>query len=238
MSEFTPLMPHGDIEEIFSDVFFVTGTTRPNYMGIEWQFSRNMTIVRDGDDLTLINTVRLDDDGLAVLDKLGRVNRVVKLGAFHGIDDPFYIDRYDAEMWALPGMTHEGGLSTAVELEVGGDMPFSDCSLFVFETSKSPEGLLLIARDGGILISCDSLQNWAEPDRFFSEESAKRMAEYGFFQKANVGPGWLRESAPQPDDFERVKALPFRHLLSAHGTPLRDTARDDLAATFQRLFQI
>ena len=64
MSDFTALMPHGAIEEVFDDVFFVTGTSKPTWEGQQWQFSRNMTIVRDGSSLTLVNTVRLDDAGL------------------------------------------------------------------------------------------------------------------------------------------------------------------------------
>ncbi len=91
---FTPVQPHGDIETAFPNVYFVMGTSRPNFEGMTWQFSRNMTIVRDGDVLTLINAVRLNEDGLRALDQLGQVKNVVKLGSFHGIDDAFYVDRY------------------------------------------------------------------------------------------------------------------------------------------------
>lgn len=238
MAEFTPLMPHGAIEEVFADVFFVTGTSRPHYQGIQWQFSRNMTIVREGSSLTLINTVRLDDAGLARLDALGKVENVVKIGAFHGIDDPFYVDRYGAALWALPGMTHEGGLTTDRELAVGGDMPLSGCSLFVFETSKNPEAALLIDREGGILVTCDSLQNWCEPDQYFSADSAAKMRDFGFIKPANVGPGWMQSSSPEAADFVRIKALSFRHLLSAHGTPLEGSAHGDLSATFKEMLGV
>ena len=79
MSEQTPLMPHGEIEEVFPDVFFVTGTTRPDFGGGPMQFSRNMTIVRDNGDLSLVNTVRLNEAGLARLDSLGRVANVIRI---------------------------------------------------------------------------------------------------------------------------------------------------------------
>ena len=141
MADFVPVMPHGDLAEVFPDIFFVTGTTRPKFGDQQWQFSRNMTVVRDGEALTLINTVRLDDAGLSALDALGTVANVVKIGAFHGYDDPFYLDRYkQAKRWALPGMQHETGRATDIELVVGGDMPFSACSLFVFETSDFTVG--------------------------------------------------------------------------------------------------
>ncbi len=238
MSEFTPVMPHGDISPVFDDVFFVTGTTRPKFMDLDWQFSRNMTIVRESGNLTLINSVRLDDAGLAALDALGRVVNVVRLGAFHGIDDRFYVDRYAPRLWALPGMTHDGGLATDAELIVGGPMPVADASLFVFATSTQPEGILRLDRAGGILVSCDSLQNWSEADEFFDAGSAARMDEAGFFHPANIGPGWRQACSPEAADFVRLKELSFRHLLSAHGIPLIDTAHADLSATFAKVFDI
>jgi len=237
MADFTPQMPHGELLEIFSGIHFVTGTTRPFFEGRNWQFSRNMTVVREGDALTLINTVRLDDAGLAALDRLGEVKNVVKIGSFHGYDDAFYVDRYGAKLWALAGMEHESGLPTKGELGAE-SMPFTGAKLFVFETAKMPEGLLLIEREGGIVVSCDSLQNWAEADRFFDGETAKIMTEIGFIKAANVGPGWARFAEPKASDFERVLALPFKHLLSAHGSPLVGDAKERFAATFRELYGV
>jgi hypothetical protein len=233
-SPFPAVMPHGDLDEVFPNVFFVTGTVRPTFMDTPWQFSRNMTVVREGTSLTLINAVRLDDVGLKALDALGTVDHVVKIG-FHGMDDAFYVDRYGAKLWALPGVRHEGGLSTDLELAAGGPTPFSDCGVFVWETATTPEALLIIERNGGIAIACDSLQNWIGPDRFFDDASTARMKEMGFFAKANVGPGFLMESKPERSDFEAIEKLRFSHLLSGHGEPLRDTARADVSATVSRI---
>jgi hypothetical protein len=238
MSTFAPAMPHDDIEEVFDGVFFVTGTMRSVFGGAPLQYSRNMTVVRDNGALTLINAVRLDDAGLAALDRLGKVTNVVKLGSMHGLDDAFYVDRYGARLWALPGLSHESGLATDVELVTGGPMPFSGCSLFAFETSAKPEGILRVDRDGGILIAVDALQNWREPDRFFDDVSVTMMRQFGFFQPANIGPGWRRMSNPQGSDFARVKQLSFKHVLCAHGEPLRDTAHAAFSDRFQREFGV
>ncbi|MEO9588204.1 MAG: hypothetical protein ABJG23_12665, partial [Marinobacter sp.] len=73
MPSFPPALAHNAIEEILPDLFFVSGAMETVLMDLDWQFSRNMTIVRDGERLILINTVRLDDDGLAELDRLGKV---------------------------------------------------------------------------------------------------------------------------------------------------------------------
>lgn len=238
MSTHPAAMPHSEIREIFPDVFFVTGTSRPTFAGTSWQYSRNMTILREGDEVTLVNTVRLDDAGLAELDALGKVRNIVKLGAFHGMDDAFYRERYGAKQWALAGMDHEGGHATDGVLRVGGEAPVRGASVFVFETATMPEGLLLVERQGGILISCDSLQNWAEPDRFFDEASIEKMSAIGFLQPANIGPGWRQACNPQASDFARVNELAFCHLLPAHGTPILGDAKTKLAATFRREFPV
>ena len=237
-SAFHPALPHGPIEQVFEHVFFVTGTTRPTFFGLDWQFSRNMTIVRDGEALTLVNTVRLDDAGLEALEALGTVRHVVRLGAFHGMDDAFYLDRYGASLWALQDMVHEHTHPTDHVLRPGAPLPWADASLFVYETAKQPEGLLLVARAGGILIACDSLQNWEAPDAFFDEASAARMQSMGFFRTANVGPGFRTACEPAAADFQRILELPFRHLVSAHGTVLRDEAKPHLRETFAELYGI
>lgn len=238
MTDFPPQLPHGKIQEIFPDVFFVMGQTRPEFGGKSWQFSRSMTVIRDGDALTLVNTLRLDDEGLARLDQLGSVKNLVKLGSFHGRDDAFYADRYGATLWSFSGMEHERGVKTDRELVPGQAGPCPDASVFVFETSAVPEGLLVLDRHGGMLISCDSLQNWSGPDEHFDEPSAAMMAAQGFFRPANVGPGWRNAAQPQSRDFERLRELNFRHLFSAHGAPLLDGAHEALSTTFDELFGV
>ena len=132
MDQFPPVLPHGPIEEVFPDIFFVSGAMETVLQDIDWQFSRNMTVVRDGERLIIINSVRLSDEGLAQLDRLGKVTDVVRLGALHGRDDPFYVERYDAEYWALPDTVHESGLQASRALTADGPLPISDASLFEF----------------------------------------------------------------------------------------------------------
>lgn len=97
--EFPAALKHGEIRELFPDIFFVTGTM--TIAGKPMSFSRNMTIVRENGVLTLINSVRLDERGLQALDALGRVANIIRLAGFHGLDDAFYKDRYDAKAWAV-----------------------------------------------------------------------------------------------------------------------------------------
>ena len=238
MDQLPPALPHGNLAEMFPDVFFVTGTMKTVLVGADWQFNRNMTVVREGGALTLINTVRLDDTGLKELDALGRVASIIKIGSLHGRDDTFYKSRYGATFWAPPGMSHEHGLTADKELVPGGEMPFAGCSVFVFRTTKLPECILRIDRAGGILVACDSLQNWLAPDKFFSEDSRKMMMKMGYFQAANVGPLWMQVNEPKGEDFARLRELSFRHALCGHGAPLRDTAKEAYTDRFHRVFGI
>jgi len=235
MPSFPPALAHGAIDEVFTDVFVISGAMKTLLMDLDWQFSRNMTIVREGERLILINTVRLNDEGLAALDRLGKVTDVIRLGALHGRDDAFYLDRYQARYWVMPGLEAEGD-SAARTLGQPPSLPIEGASLFQFQTSRIPEGIIHLDRQGGILIACDALQNWVAPDEHFCQASRERMEGMGFFTPANVGPVWMQAAQPQAEDFHRLKALTFKHALCGHGQPLRDKARETFSATFDRLF--
>jgi hypothetical protein len=49
MAQFPLALPHGRLEELFPDVFFVTGAMKTVFMDKPVQFSRSITVVRDGD---------------------------------------------------------------------------------------------------------------------------------------------------------------------------------------------
>ncbi len=177
----------------------------------------------------MINSIRLDAVGLACaqLEALGSIANVVKIGALHGRDDAFYKMRYGATFWALPGMPHEHGVRSTRSSSSGGEDALCGAAarVRISATVKLPECILRIDRAGGILaVACDSLQNWLEPDEFFSEDSRRTMTEMGFFQAANLGPLWMQINEPRAEDFARLRELPFRHALCGHGAPLRENA--------------
>jgi hypothetical protein len=109
---FPPAPPHGELREIFDGVHFVTGQVRIG-SPIPMRLSRSMTVVRSGESLALLNSMRLDDDGLKALDALGKVEHVIRIGAFHGMDDPFYQQRYGATVWALAGSAYMRGFEAS-----------------------------------------------------------------------------------------------------------------------------
>jgi hypothetical protein len=233
-----PVWPHSPLQEIFPHVLFVMGTNKTTYNGVPLQHSRNMVIIQDNQDLTLINTVRLDEAGLKDLDNRGTVKHIVRLGAFHGRDDGFYLDRYkDAQFWALPQMNHDHGHTPVQELIPNGPMPFSSGSFLPFETSIFPEGVIHLDREGGILITCDSIKNWTIIDPYFSPETGLMYQQQGLLGQASLSDIWLQACQVQKSDFLRLMNLRFRHLLSAHGEPLLNTAHELIGQSIEDKFK-
>ncbi len=236
-------LPHGELKEVFPDIYFVTGTVRmPGPLPIA--FSRNMTVVRQDGELTLVNAVRLDEGGLAALGALGKVAHVVRLAGYHGMDDAFYQERYGARVWAVRGQVYAPGFdpkkwaATAyfqpdVEMDADTALPLRGARLHVFHTTPS-EGLLLLDREGGILVAGDALQNWQQADPYFSLLGKLMMKGMGFIKPHNLGPGWLRAAKPAAAEVRGILDLPFAHVLPSHGTPVIGDAREKFRPVIER----
>lgn len=222
-----PALPHGDLREVLPGIHFVTGTVAlPGPLPV--RFSRNMTVVREGDRLVLVNSMRLDDAGLAALDALGKVTDVIRLAANHGMDDPFYRDRYSAKVWALRGQRYTAGFDTNasdvyfepdVAMDEHTELPLAGARLVTIH-AKPPEGLLVLDRDGGTVVSGDCLQHWAKADAYFSFLARPMMKLMGFMRPHNVGPGWLKQCKPPKDELRAILDLGFSNVLPAHGAPV------------------
>lgn len=225
MSNYSPVWPHGDIIKAFEGIYVVCGTNITHFEDMKIQHSRNMTIVECDGDLTLINTVRLNDKGLDELDKLGTIKHVISIGAFHGRDDAFYLDRYKAKLWTVQA---NSSYHTTHYLYDTDELPIKNGHFFMFKNSSPSEGFIYIDNNEGIIITCDSIKNWIRIDRFFSEETAKMAMSDGEISKARISPIWLNATGLHKTDFDRLLKLKFKHLISAHGDILRDTAHHDI----------
>lgn len=85
---------------LHENVFILPGSIR---MGPGLYMNLNMMILRKNNQLTLINPVRMNEQGLASLGELGEVKNIIRLGDFHGLDDEFYMGRYPAQFWYQKG---------------------------------------------------------------------------------------------------------------------------------------
>jgi hypothetical protein len=228
---------HEPIREIAPDVFFAPGSIR---MAPLMQFSRNMVIVRDGGDLTLVNPIRLSPAGESELEKLGRVRHIIRLGVFHGIDDAYSVERFGAQFWCQAGSDHYPEPIPDHELTEGGPLPIPDAALFVFHEITKPECALLLRRGNGLLLTCDGIQHYANYQR--QSLLAKLMMPFiGFPKRALIGPFWLKGLTPDGGsirpDFDRLLELDFDALVSAHGTPLMEGARDAVRHAVEQAYK-
>ncbi len=233
---YPPAFPHDPIVSIFDNIFLVRGSIR---VGPGMRMSRNMVIVRDGEVLTLINPVRLSEAELLKLERLGWVHHVMRLGDFHGLDDRFYIDRYNAEFWCQPGQTTYRIPAPDHLIDADVLPPFPEAEFFVFSAAQYPEAALLL-KNQKLLVTTDSIQYW--PDWLYTSLFTRLVLRLmGFRRTLLIGGPWLKRVTPKGasllPDFERLLALDFDHLVAAHGGLLREQAKpllmDVLARTFR-----
>ena len=220
-----------------SDLFLVHGSVR---MGPGVRISRNMVIVRQNQELTLISPVRLSAIEEAKLEALGTVAHVMRIGYFHGLDDRYYVDRYGAQFWCQAGSDNYAEPKADHRLEEEGTLPISEAELFVFKETKHPECALLLRRHGGVLITCDSAQHFADWSYCsFPARIASRLM--GFSLTTQIGPPWKKAMTPAggslQSDFQRLLQLEFEHLIGAHGGLCRGGAHEKLREAVARAFR-
>ena len=258
MPRFPPALSHDDITLVppLDGVYFVVGTAR---FAAGIRVSRAMTILRseDGGGLTLVNTVRLNEVGLAALDALGRVEHIVRLGgagggsdgggagggAVHGQDDPFYKDRYpSATVWAMEGVSYSNIVKgfTADKALSPSSLPMPNYRLLTIPSARLPEALLLVEHaKGNIVISGDPLQNFGEKSNsHFSFLGAGLIRMAGFMKDCNVGPGFVSYSKCDVRDLAKLlDENEFEHVLPCHGTPVIGDARTKYRPAVDALVQ-
>lgn len=237
MPKYSPVWPHSEIVKAFDGIYVVRGSNVTYFEDKEIQHSRNMIIVESDGDLALINTVRLNEVGLRQLDELGQVKHVMSIGAFHGRDDRFYLDRYQAQLWTVHSEKDEDAprYHATRYLKDTDQLPIKNAHFWMFKNASLVEGFIYIDTHGGIIITCDSIKNWVEVDQFFSAETAKEALSRGEIAKARISPIWLQATGVQRVDFDGLLALKFKHLISAHGDVLRNSAYEDVKHSIEQL---
>lgn len=227
---FPPALPHGELREVLPSVFIVTGSIRITPV----RFSRNMTVIRQGDGLVLVNTVRLDEAGLAALDALGQVRHILRIGGWHGSDDAFYKDRYGCPVTAVRGQTYfEGGnpkkgrvyFEADHLISAGDELPIEGASLHVVH-SEPPEAILRIPAGGGSLVTADALMHWPHADRYFSRISGVLMKLGGFMKPYTMMPPWIEKYRPPREEVRAILELDFENVLPGHGEVVMGGARE------------
>ncbi len=216
---FPAALPHGPITRVVDGVYAVRGTFR---MGPGMTIGRTMTIVAAPDGLVIFNAVRLSAAGEEALAKLGAVKRLVKLSDSHGLDEPYYVDRYRPEVWVV-----RGSRSARVKADrtLGPEAPIEGASVIDFPgTSGWAECAVLVPNGGGTLITCDVLQNHCDTEG--ASTFAKLMTPLlGFKGGVIVAPMWRKQQKVSgeavrvsgPTGFGRAENVPTGSLLAEMG---------------------
>lgn len=233
---FPPAYPHDELEVLYPNVYLLHGSIK---MGPGIRMNRNMLILKHGEDLILINPVRMSAEGIARLDQLGVVKYLVRLGDFHGLDDAFYLDRYQCEFWAQSGQaTYVTPEPTAI-ITQDTVFPFPNSEIFIFESAKYPEAAVLL-KEHKLLITTDSVQyhsDWS----YFTGLTKLVFKLLGFKLGINIGPPWLkrvtRKGASLKSDFEKLLTLEFDSIVAAHGLQLKTGAKFALEQEVNRTFK-
>lgn len=230
-----PAFPHDAVQEIADDVFAVRGSLSMNPL---IRISRNMAVVRDAGELSLINPIRLDEAGIGALQRLGKIRRILTLGALHGIDDAWYREHFGVACWARPGSRKYPPPTDYRLLDEQQPLPFPDAQLFCFHGTQ-PESAVLLRRGQGLLLTCDAIQHYG--DYHHASPVAKLLLPLlGFPKTTLVGPIWLKAVSPVGGtlraDFERLLELQFDSLFAAHGSFLPEGAHSAVEAAVRKAF--
>jgi hypothetical protein len=208
-------LAHGPIVPVVDGVFLVRGAFQ---MGPLMRIGRTMTVVQQGDELTIVNAVRLSPQGEARLERLGKVKHLVKLSDSHGIDEPYYADRYAPEVWTLPGAKVNGFAATR---ELGPASPIAGSVVVEFPGATGwREVALWLPQGAGTLVSCDALQNHADAAgaNWFGRVMGSIL---GFKGGVIVAPMWRRfqkvQGAALEQAFAPATMRPFANLVTGHG---------------------
>lgn len=227
-----PAQPHGEIQHLFDNIYLVTGSVgmklpHPQLGPLTLRFSRNMTIIKQGSELTLINSVRLNEQGLAQLNALGQVKHVIRLAAFHGVDDAFYRERFGAKILsvdapyfrgsAIPPNSKDIYFTPDEHLAHQQMLPIAGAKYLEIGSGKMNEGLVWLPQQGGTLVSGDSFQNWAETDEYFNWIAKLMMPRMGFIKPHNIGRAWFDIIKPDVAELKHCFDDNVEVLLPSHG---------------------
>jgi len=220
--------PHGELEEVAENVYVVMGS---HVIAMGLRVGLTMTIIKQGDELTIINANRFNKDVEDQILKLGKIKHIVRLSSMHGACDQYFVDKYQPTFWDLP--SPEDKLPKGDKsLEDGTDFPIDGAKVLMMQDLKMPEAVVWIPHAGGTLIAGDIIQN-GRPRPHGSWLGKVFSRGVGFMNGHCGCPPLYRTSVDIGKDmyspnFPRIFELEFENIVSGHGPHQVGGAKEDL----------
>jgi len=217
--------------KVFDDVYQVRGSADLLDLVGKPTVGRCMTIIVEGDELHIINSVRVKPDTEADILKLGKIKHVYKLGANHGLDDPYFVETFGATLWAMPGMKGRMGVEPQKQLTEDAELPMKGTKFMGFKACvKELEGAIWFERHGGMVVVCDTLTNYADPWDGYGTGGKLLIKAIAGSPGTHLSP--LRKNLVKQggtakgfgEDIVRLCDMKFDVMFSAHGWPLKPNA--------------
>ncbi len=221
MSKYFKIMQHHSIIPISENVYSLMGSMK---LFNVFKYSRTMVILKDGNDLCLVNPVRLNHTEEKKLLSMGKIHSILKLGRLHSVDLPYYMDKFSPKLWASSkdSFLEKYNYRINIDLELTASIPFLDMQIYSFKTSKENEAVAYLPQESGIILSCDALVNMKEIDpmaNWLVRTLSKILPEPTY-----IGPNWYKAMKPKKEDFEEVLKFKFDKMIPAHGPILKEQA--------------
>ena len=222
MSKYFPLLKHKDIELVTQNIYELRGTMK--LFGL-FQYSRNMHIIKVNNELALINPIRVDSKTLTKIAELGQIKHIYKIGELHGVDIPFYMDRFEPKLWALRNDKSIKDLRVSEYLDEFDKLPFCSSRVSIIASSKIAEAILIYPGGEGSLISCDAFVNMKEDPmaNWLTRNLTKLLPK-----PCLVGPNWIKFAKPEKQELISILDNNFCNLLTAHGDCILGDAKEKL----------
>lgn len=233
---FPAVQPQDPLVEVLPDLYLLRGSIR---LAPGISISRNMVVLRQSGELTLIGAVRMTPENESRLEELGKVANLVRISG-HGLDDAYTVSRFGATFWCLSGTETAYASPKPDEIfDESSGLPFLNADLHTFQGISYSEAALIWRETGGVLIASDALQHYGDW-RFFNAPSRIIHPLMGFSRGMIVGPVWHRlltvDETALRQSFARLLERDFQHMIGLHGTLCRDVAKDRIRAAMIREF--
>lgn len=232
MAAFPEALPHGELTRVAERVHSVRGAFK---MGPGVVIGRTMAVLESDDGLVILNATRLSPEGEAALDRLGPVKHVVKLADSHFVDEPYYLDRYGATLWSLPGADLR---EMTAGRTLGPEGPVKGGTVIDYgELAGWREAGYLVPLGGGTLVTCDAIQNQCDTEgsNFMGRLTSSLM---GFKGGVINPPMWRRFQKCKGPDLARALSglveLEFENLVTGHGPPVSGGAAEQVRRAIQQ----